>query len=143
MLRGPSVGSGRRLLLSPGMEPAAAVDALSALAHGGRLEVFRLLVKAGAAGLSAGEVARQVGALPNTLSANLAILGRAGLVRSRRDGRSIIYVADYDRMGALLGFLVEDCCNGAPEVCAPLAAIASRATCCVAETLSPVMEEIA
>jgi ArsR family transcriptional regulator len=116
------------------MESSIAVEALSALAHPGRLAVFRLLVRAGAAGLSAGEVAHQVGALPNTLSANLTILGHAGLVRSRRDGRSIIYTADYDRMGALLGFLIEDCCNGAPEVCAPLAAITNRAGCCVVES---------
>ena len=125
------------------MEPSAAVEALSALAHAGRLAVFRLLVRAGAAGLSAGEVARQVGALPNTLSANLTILGHAGLVQSRRDGRSIIYTADYGRMGALLGFLVEDCCNGAPEVCAPLADIASRAACCAVGTPSQITEEIA
>jgi len=115
------------------MEPAAAVAALSALAHPGRLAVFRLLVRAGAAGLSAGDVARGVGALPNTLSANLTILGHADLVRSRREGRSIIYAANYERMGQLVGFLVEDCCNGAPEVCAPLAAITSRAACCAVQ----------
>jgi DNA-binding transcriptional ArsR family regulator len=115
------------------MEPSAAVEALSALAHPGRLAVFRLLVRAGAAGLSAGEVARQVGALPNTLSANLTILAHAGLVQSRREGRSIIYTADYGRMSRLLGFLLEDCCNGAAEICAPLVGIANRAACCVAE----------
>jgi len=124
------------------MEPASAVEALSALAHAGRLAVFRLLVQAGVAGLSAGEVARQVGALPNTLSANLTILGHAGLVRSRRDGRSIIYTADYQRMGALLSFLMEDCCNGAPEVCAPLAAIANRAVCCVTDNQNEISEEV-
>ena len=145
MLRGPRVGAGYNLrpLLSPGMEPSAAVEALSALAHTGRLAVFRLLVRAGGPGLSAGEIARQVGALPNTLSANLTILGRAGLVQSRRDGRSIIYTADYKRMSQLLGFLLEDCCNGAPEVCIPLAAIASRAACCAAEPQSLVSEQTA
>jgi len=124
------------------MEPAAAVEALSALAHPGRLAVFRLLVRAGAAGLSAGDVARGVGALPNTLSANLTILGHAQLVQSRREGRSIIYTADYERMGQLLGFLLEDCCNGAPEVCGPLVTIANRAACCATESQNHAMEDV-
>ena len=98
-----------------------AVEALSALAHGHRLAVFRLLVRAGDEGVPAGEIAREVGVLPNTLSTHLTILGHAGLIRSRRDGRSVIYSADYDGMRALLGFLVADCCSGRPEICAPLA----------------------
>ena len=109
------------------METTSAVTALSALAHEGRLEIFRLLVRAGTAGLAAGEIARITGVLPNTLSSNLNILSGAGLVSSRRDGRSIIYTAAYDQMRALLAFLVEDCCAGKPEICAPLAAVASRA----------------
>jgi ArsR family transcriptional regulator len=109
------------------METTSAVTALSALAHEGRLEIFRLLVRAGADGLAAGEIARTTGVLPNTLSSNLNILSGAGLVSSRRDGRSIIYTAAYDRMRELLAFLVEDCCAGKPEICAPLAAVASRA----------------
>lgn len=112
------------------MQLPVAVDALSALAHASRLAVFRLLVRAGAEGLAAGEIAREVGALPNTLSTHLAILGHAGLVRSRRDGRSVIYSADYDGMRDLLGFLVEDCCAGRPEICAPLAGMAQSAGCC-------------
>jgi len=111
------------------MDLPAAVDALSALAHGSRLAVFRLLVRAGADGMAAGEIAREIGALPNTLSTHLAILGQAGLIRARRDGRSLIYSADYGGMRELLGFLVEDCCGGRPEICAPLAAIA----CCAPE----------
>jgi DNA-binding transcriptional ArsR family regulator len=118
------------------MEPSAAVEALSALAHPGRLAVFRLLMRAGAEGLSAGEVARQVGALPNTLSANLTILAHAGLVQSKREGRSIIYAADYARMSGLMGFLLEDCCNGVAEICAPLADIANRAACCALEPVT-------
>lgn len=113
------------------METTAAVAALSALAHEGRLEIFRLLVKAGDPGMAAGEIARATGVLPNTLSSNLSILSAAGLVASRREGRSIIYTAAYDRMRDLLAFLMEDCCAGAPAVCAPLAAIAGRA--CAAE----------
>jgi ArsR family transcriptional regulator, arsenate/arsenite/antimonite-responsive transcriptional repressor len=109
------------------METTAAVSALSALAHEGRLEIFRLLVRAGSPGMAAGDIARATGVLPNTLSSNLNILSAAGLVASRREGRSIIYSAAYDRMGALLAFLVEDCCCGAPEVCRPLAKVAAGA----------------
>ena len=107
-----------------------AVAALSALAHPGRLNVFRMLVRAGHGGIAAGEIARQLGVPPNTLSANLTLLSNAGLVQSRREGRSIIYTAVYDRMAALLEFLMEDCCQGAPAVCAPLADIVARAACC-------------
>jgi ArsR family transcriptional regulator len=112
------------------MEPALAVAALSALAHPARLEVFRLLVRAGPEGLAAGEIARETGSLANTLSANLNVLAGAALVTSRREGRSIIYAAAYDRMRELLAFLVEDCCGGKAEICGPLAAIAERAACC-------------
>jgi ArsR family transcriptional regulator, arsenate/arsenite/antimonite-responsive transcriptional repressor len=110
------------------MRLSKAVEALSALAHEGRLGVFRLLVRAGKSGLPAGEIAKKLSVLPNTLSANLAVLAHAGLVSSRREGRSIIYAADYERMRALLGFLMEDCCNSDAEICGPLAAIAKA--CC-------------
>ncbi|THD61149.1 metalloregulator ArsR/SmtB family transcription factor [Phenylobacterium sp.] len=120
--------------MSRATETHDATTALSALAHAGRLEVFRLLVRAGADGLAAGEIARATGSLSNTLSTNLSILAAAGLVTSRRDGRSIIYAVGYDRMRELLAFLVEDCCAGKPEICAPLAEIASRS--CVAEASS-------
>ena len=103
------------------MQLPLAVDALSALAHGSRLAVFRLLVRAGPDGVAAGEIAREIGALPNTLSSHLTILGHAGLIRSRREGRSILYSADYEKMRELLGFLMEDCCAGRPEICAPFA----------------------
>jgi len=111
------------------MQLPVAVDALSALAHGSRLAVFRLLVRAGAEGMPAGEIAREIGALPNTLSSHLTILGHAGLIRSRRDGRSIIYSADYETMRDLLGFLVDDCCGGRPEICAPILATADDRCC--------------
>ena len=110
-----------------------AIAGLSALAHDGRLAVFRLLVQAGPEGLAAGEIARQLGALPNTMSANLNVLSHAGLVTSRRNGRSIIYGAQYDRMTQLLGYLMEDCCAGSPEICAPLADVLARSACCVDE----------
>ena len=112
------------------MQLPTAVEALSALAHPSRLAVFRMLVRAGAPGMAAGDIAREVGALPNTLSTHLTILGHAGLVQSRREGRSIIYSADYDRMRDLLGFLVADCCAGRPEICGSLATIAIDPGCC-------------
>jgi ArsR family transcriptional regulator len=112
------------------MEPQSAVGALSALAHPGRLEVFRLLVQAGPGGMAAGDIARATGSLANTLSTNLNVLAGAGLVNARRDGRSIIYAAGYGQMRELLAFLMEDCCGGNAEICAPLVAIAERAACC-------------
>ncbi len=111
------------------MELKSAVSGLSALAHEGRLQVFRLLVQAGSEGLAAGEIARGLDSLPNTLSANLNLLANAGLVASRREGRSIIYTAHYDRTRDLLAYLVEDCCAGSPEICAPLADVL-RTACC-------------
>ena len=112
------------------MEDTAAIEALSALAHAGRLAVVRLLVRAGPAGLSAGNIARASDTPANTMSTQLAILARTGLIRSRRDSRSVIYSADYSQIAALIGFLMEDCCEGRPEVCAPLAAWANRTDCC-------------
>lgn len=108
------------------MEAKSAVPRLSALAHDGRLAVFRLLVQRGPEGLPAGEIARALGSPPSSLSANLNILSHAGLIASRREGRSIIYTANYGAMRELLAFLVEDCCGGTPEICGPLAAIASQ-----------------
>jgi ArsR family transcriptional regulator len=111
------------------MEIKDATSALAALAHEGRLGIFRLLVAAGPAGLAAGEVGRRLDLAASTLSASLTLLAHAGLVQSRRDGRSIIYSARFDRMGELMSFLAEDCCAGAPEVCGPVAAVAQRAAC--------------
>lgn len=112
------------------MEMTSAVASLSALAHGGRLSAFRMLVKAGAAGLAAGEIARRLEMLPNSLSSHLAILENTGLIHARREGRSIIYTADYGAMQGLLSFLLEDCCGGAPEICAPLGEIFARTAIC-------------
>jgi ArsR family transcriptional regulator len=110
------------------MERENAVRCLSALAHEGRLSIFRVLVKAGRGGVPAGEIARMLSMLPNTLSANLKVLSNAGLVHARREGRSIIYSADFAAMSTLLGFLMEDCCQGRPEVCAPV--LATITPCC-------------
>lgn len=118
------------------MEIKLAVTALSALAHEGRLAVFRLLVQAGSVGIPAGEIARHLGVPANTLSANLNVLSNAGLIAARREGRSIIYTAAYGRMGGLLSFLMEDCCQGVPEICAPLVDVVNRVACCAPEVES-------
>lgn len=112
------------------METSSAIDALGALAHEGRLNIFRTLVKTGPEGMPAGKLGEAVGMVASTLSNNLAILTRSGLTTSARDGRSIIYAADYAHMTALLAFLMEDCCQGSPDVCAPLGEVISRAICC-------------
>lgn len=112
------------------MESKAAASALSALAHEGRLGIFRMLVRKGAEGMAAGEIARAAGILPNTLSASLNILSHADLIVSRREGRSIIYTANYGVMTGLLGFLMEDCCDGNSEICGPLNEILAKAADC-------------
>lgn len=103
------------------MESNEAIRALGALAQEGRLAAFRLLVRAGREGMAAGDIARAMGAPANTLSAQLAVLSHAGLVQSRRDGRLVIYSAAYEAVGALLVYLMQDCCAGRAEVCAPIA----------------------
>ena len=99
------------------METNQAIDALSALAQRSRLDVFRLLVRSGPKGLPAGEIADALAVPANTLSAHLAILSRAGLVRGERSGRSVIYSVDLGGMNALMTFLMKDCCQGRPELC--------------------------
>jgi ArsR family transcriptional regulator, arsenate/arsenite/antimonite-responsive transcriptional repressor len=102
------------------MEKNRSLDVLSALAHDIRLDVFRLLVRAGPRGMAAGEIAAELDVRPNTLSNNLAILTAADLVRSEREGRSIRYFARMETMRGLLGFLMEDCCGGRPDLCKPV-----------------------
>lgn len=99
------------------MDQVEAVGALAALAQDTRLTVFRRLVQAGPNGMTAGDIASAVGAQPSTMSHHLGQLERAGLVSSRRDGRMIIYAADYEGTRQLLAFLMEDCCQGNPEIC--------------------------
>ena len=95
------------------MEKSNAVVALAALAQDNRLDVYRLLVQAGPNGLPAGQVAAALGLAPNTLTFHFDRLRAAGLVSVRRDGRSMIYAAQYDTMNELLGYLTENCCKGA------------------------------
>ncbi|MGO4403361.1 ArsR/SmtB family transcription factor [Bosea sp. RAF48] len=110
------------------MESKQIVLALAALAQSTRLDVFRLLVTAEPEGLPAGEVARQLDVPHNTMSSHLSILSRAGLVRSERFSRSIVYRADLDALRAVLAFVLKDCCGGRPEICAPL--LAELSPCC-------------
>ncbi len=97
-----------------------ATAALAALAHETRLSVFRMLVQAGPDGMIAGAIAEACAAPPSTMSHHLATLERAGLVQSQRESRLIHYRADYAAMRRLLSFLMQDCCQGAPEMCGDL-----------------------
>ncbi|MEL6508622.1 MAG: metalloregulator ArsR/SmtB family transcription factor [Pseudomonadota bacterium] len=109
------------------MDKIKALSAFAALSQPTRLDVFRLLVKAGETGLVAGEISDQLDVRQNTLSANLTILVQAGLIRNRREGRSIRYHVDLNGMCGLLSFLMEDCCGGNPALCKP---ILDELACC-------------
>src|SRR5579871_1330541 len=102
------------------MEKKKAVAALAALAQDNRLDVFRLLVQAGPEGMTAGAIAEALELPPNTLTFHFDRLRMAGLATVRREGRSMIYAAQFETMNALLGFLTDNCCGGAS--CAPAAA---------------------
>ena len=99
------------------MESPAAIIALASLAQEHRLALFRVLVQAGPDGMAAGALAEALGLPNSSLSFHLAHLTRAGLIDQRRDGRSLIYTANYAAMNQLVGFLTENCCGGAS--CAP------------------------
>lgn len=96
------------------MQAASAIGALGALAQDHRLAVFRKLVQAGDRGLAAGTLAEALGIPNSSLSFHLAQLRRAGLVLQERQHRSLIYRANYPAMNALLAYLTENCCAGAP-----------------------------
>jgi DNA-binding transcriptional ArsR family regulator len=101
------------------MQTRHAIAALGALAQETRLGIFRLLVQAGPDGLAAGVIAEKLDAVPATLSFHLQQLMFTGLIRQRRDGRSLIYTADFDAMNGLVGFLTENCCGRGVAACAP------------------------
>lgn len=111
------------------MHKQAVLSALSALSQETRLDIFRLLVQAGPGGRAAGAIAEALGVTPATLSFHLSQLAHAGLVVQRRQGRSLIYSADFDRMNGLVGFLAENCCGhpGAPAVRGPICAVPPEA----------------
>jgi ArsR family transcriptional regulator len=102
------------------MDSNNAISSFSALSQQTRLDVFRLLIKAGASGLLAGELGGQLDVKQNTMSANLTVLLNAGLVRNERQGRTIRYFADFDAVRGLLAFLMEECCGGRSELCQPV-----------------------
>jgi len=102
------------------MESEQAILALAALAQPTRLDVFRLLVKHEPDGLAAGDIAKALAVPQNTMSSHLAILSRSGLVTAQRLGRSIVYRADLGAFRAVMLFMMRDCCDGRPEICAPL-----------------------
>lgn len=105
-----------------------AVEQLAALGHAARLAVFRLLVRVGPEGLSAGLIAERLQLAPATLSFHLASLSRAGLLHSRQEGRFIHYAVDFATMDGLLTYLAEDCCQG--SACLPkTAAVRAKARC--------------
>ena len=94
------------------MKQQQVITALAALAQESRLEVFRLLVRTGKQGLAAGDIAQRLGIPASSLSFHLGQLHEAGLVSQRREGRSLIYSADYACMNTLMAFLTENCCEG-------------------------------
>ncbi|MWL88983.1 helix-turn-helix transcriptional regulator [Cupriavidus sp. SW-Y-13] len=96
------------------MQTDRALEALAALAHAVRLAVFRLLVQAGPEGLAAGRIAELMEMPASSLSFHLKELHRAGLLASRQEGRSILYMARFETMNDLLGYLTENCCGGNP-----------------------------
>ncbi|OCK55891.1 metalloregulator ArsR/SmtB family transcription factor [Bradyrhizobium sp. LMTR 3] len=117
--------------VSPGnqLTEAHAISALAALAQPTRLAVFRLLITHEPVGITAGVIAETIGAPHNSLSSHLAILVRAGLLRAARDGRTIVYRSDVEGMQSLLQFLVNDCCDGHPELCNMLTGPAGGPCC--------------
>ena len=110
------------------MESEQVILALAALAQSTRLEVFRLLVKHEPEGLAAGDIARAIAVPQNTMSSHLSVLSRAGLVSAQRFGRSIVYRADMTRLQDVVLFMLRDCCDGRPEICAPL--VETLTPCC-------------
>lgn len=110
------------------MKEKTAIAGFAALGHEARLRIFRVLVEAGPEGLPAGTIAEAAGISPSGLTFHAAHLERAGLLRSRRAGRSVLYSADFGAMGGLVEFLTEQCCGGHPEVCRPQRRVARKAS---------------
>lgn len=109
------------------MDERQALSAFAALAQETRLRILRMLVVAGPDGIAAGTIAEKAEVSPSNVSFHLKELERAGLATARRDARSIIYSAEYEALSGLIRFLMEDCCSGHPEICAPLV---TAAACC-------------
>ena len=102
------------------MNQAKAIEAFAALAQDTRMSIYRLLVNQDSNSLRVGEISEKLGIVPSTLSGHLAILKRAGLLQATRRQREIHYVADIAAMNALIGFLLQDCCNGQVDNCSEI-----------------------
>ncbi|NSY51486.1 ArsR/SmtB family transcription factor (plasmid) [Agrobacterium rosae] len=109
------------------MDQRQALGAFSALSQETRLQIVRILVVAGPDGMAAGALAEKVEVSPSNISFHLKELEHSGLIAAQRQSRSIIYTANYEALGGLVRFLMEDCCSGHPEICAPAAEVAA---CC-------------
>jgi len=116
------------------MKERQALMSFAALSQETRLHIVRMLVVAGPDGMAAGAVAEKAEVSPSNVSFHLKELERAGLINQKREARSMIYTANYDGLGALVRFLMEDCCAGHPEICAPAADVFA---CC-----APAMEKL-
>jgi DNA-binding transcriptional ArsR family regulator len=100
------------------MRTPQVLTALGALAHEHRLAIYRRPVERGLQGLPAGAIAERAGLAPSSLTFHLQALQRAGLIAQRREGRQLIYGADYDAMDSLIGYLTENCCADRDQACA-------------------------
>ncbi|MBO0134134.1 ArsR/SmtB family transcription factor [Agrobacterium burrii] len=109
------------------MDQRQALGAFAALSQETRLQIVRILVVAGPDGMAAGALAEKVEVSPSNISFHLKELEHSGLIAAQRQSRSIIYTANYESLGGLVRFLMEDCCSGHPEICAPAAEVAA---CC-------------
>jgi ArsR family transcriptional regulator len=119
------------------MKKSIVIGALGALSQETRLDIFRLLVQKGPAGLPAGEIGTRLGQPSPTMSFHLNQLRFAGLVSSRRESRSIIYSANFKTMNDLIAYLTENCCGGRPELCNPVAATGGASECAPQQTAAP------
>ncbi|RXT24217.1 transcriptional regulator [Rhizobium leguminosarum] len=113
------------------MDQRQALIAFGALSQETRLHIIRMLVVSGPDGMAAGAIAEKAEVSPSNISFHLKELERSGLIAQQRESRSIIYTANYEALGGLIRFLMEDCCGGNPEICAPAAAVAA---CCAPAT---------
>jgi len=109
------------------MDQRQALIAFGALSQETRLHIVRMLVVSGPGGMAAGAIAEKAEVSPSNISFHLKELERSGLIAQQRESRSIIYTANYEALGGLVRFLMEDCCSGHPEICAPAAEVAA---CC-------------
>jgi DNA-binding transcriptional ArsR family regulator len=124
------------------MKDQNAIEALSALAHPARLQVFKLLAKTGASGVPAGEIARQVGVPVTTMSTHLGILSRAGLIGPKRESRTVYYALNVEGARDLFAYLMADCCGGRPDLCQPAFDAAELACCPPAPNLVAAHEPV-